>query len=76
MPPPLKMTKKEIYASYKKYQALFIAATEQLTEVDWAKSELETYKDYLKDSRERLQKVRKERDLALELLALRLTPHT
>jgi hypothetical protein len=72
----MRNTKLEIYKEYKEYQGLFIAATEQLVEIQWTKSELETYKGYLKDSRERIVKVRKERDLALELLALRLTPHT
>jgi hypothetical protein len=71
-----KSTKLELYEEYKRYQSLFMAATSQLTEKQWTEVEIETYKGYLKDTRERLQKVRKERDLALELLALRLTPHT
>jgi hypothetical protein len=52
---------------------MFCASLKQLDEAQFVELDLETYKGYLSDSRDRLKKVRRERDLAIELLVLRLS---
>jgi hypothetical protein len=71
----LRLDKAELIKKMQQYQGLFLAATEQIKEADFTDLELKKYKEYLEEMRERLLKCRKERDLALELLHLRLMPH-
>jgi hypothetical protein len=71
----MRFTKKQLVEDIKRWRKMYAASIEQTKEAQYVEVELERYKGYLTDSRERLIKVRRERDLALELLHLRLTPH-
>jgi 16S rRNA U1498 N3-methylase RsmE len=70
-----KMSKKELVAEVLKWRRMYTASIEQAKEAQYTEVELENYKGYLKETRERVVKVRLERDLAIKLLHLRLTPH-
>jgi hypothetical protein len=69
-----KLTKKELVNEVLKWRRMYTASIEQTREGQFVETELEQYKGYLKDTRERLVKVRKERDMAIKLLYMRLTP--
>jgi hypothetical protein len=69
-------TKTLLIEEVKKWRGLYTASIEQTKEGQYVEIELSRYKEYLKDTRDRLKKVREERDLALRLLALRLSKFT
>ncbi len=69
----MRRSKKQLIEELTKSKSLFAASLTQLDTAQYIELELESYKGYLKTANERLFKVRKERDLALELLALRLS---
>ncbi len=64
-------TKKQLLEELAKSKAMFAASLTQLDTAQYIELELESYKGYLKDTNERLTKVRKERDLAIQLLHIR-----
>jgi hypothetical protein len=69
-----KMSKKELVGEVLKWRRMYTASIEQAKEAQWFEGELDLYKGYLNDTRKRLVKVRKERDMAIKLLYMRLTP--
>jgi hypothetical protein len=71
-----KFTKTLLVKEVKKWRDMYTASIKQTEKAQYLEIDLETYKGYLKDARERLTKVREERDLALRLLALRLSKFT
>lgn len=69
-----RFTKAQLIVDLRRWRKMYAASIEQTEKAQYVEVELEQYKGYLKDNRERLVKVRKERDLAIELLRMRLTP--
>jgi hypothetical protein len=70
----MRFNKIQLIKEIERWKGMYAASIEQTEKAQYVELELEQYKGYLKDNRERLVRVRKERDLAIELLRLRLTP--
>jgi hypothetical protein len=72
----MRFTKAQLIEDIKRWRKMYAASIEQTKEAQYVEVEIGRYKEYLKDTREKLSKVREERDLALRLLALRLSKFT
>jgi hypothetical protein len=72
----MRFTKAQLVEDIKRWREMYASSIEQTKELQYVEIELSRYKEYLKDNRDRLKKVREERDLALRLLALRLSKFT
>jgi hypothetical protein len=69
-------TKAKLIVEVLKWRSMYTASIKQTEELQFVELDLKTWKDYTNEARSRLKKVREERDLALRLLALRLSKFT
>jgi hypothetical protein len=72
----MKFTKKQLVEDLKRWREMYAASIKQTEQLQQVELDLQTWKDYTNEARSRLKKVREERDLALRLLALRLSKFT
>jgi hypothetical protein len=72
----MKYTKAQLIEDLIRWRKMYTASIKQTEQLQQAELDLRTWKDYTNEARSRLKKVREERDLALRLLALRLSKFT